>query len=125
MSRILLVDDSIEATMIRLALEGRGYEVCWGQNGEEGLMWLNRGPLPDIIISKLEMPDMDGLMLLDYVRSNSDWSFIPFVMLSAVNTEDHKWAIFEHGADAFLHKPFRFQELNKILMNLGVAPVRA
>ena len=126
MSRILLVDDEIDtATMVRLALEGRGYEVAWGRQGEEGLHALNRDPLPDLIISKLTMPGMDGLELLDHVRSNLDWSHIPFVMISAVDTEDRKWAIFEHGADAFLHKPFRFQELNKILMNLGVAPVRA
>jgi len=127
MTRILLLDDNAEmVTMLRLVLEQRGYEVMWGRHGEDGLKLLNQSKrTPDLIISSLLMPTMDGLAFLDEVRGNPDWSCIPFVMMSAVLSEDRKRTTFEHGADAFLAKPFRFEDLNKTLHNLGVVPVRA
>lgn len=127
MTRILLLDDNTEmVTMLRLVLEQRGYEVIWGRHGEEGLKLLNQAKRnPDLIISNMLMPTMDGMAFLDHVRSNPDWASIPFVMMSAVTSEDRKRSTFEHGADAFLAKPFRYEDLNKTLNNLGVVPVRA
>jgi CheY-like chemotaxis protein len=122
MTRILLLDDNAEiVTMLRLVLEQRGYEVVWGRHGEDGLQLLEHSHrAPDLIISNLLMPTMDGMKFLDAVRGNPDWSSIPFVMMSAISSEDRKRATFEHGADAFLAKPFRFEDLNKTLNNLGV-----
>jgi CheY-like chemotaxis protein len=127
MTRILLLDDNAEmVTMLRLVLEQRGYEVIWGRHGGEGLSLLNQSNRnPDLIISNMLMPTMDGMAFLDQVRGNPDWASIPFVMMSAVSSEDRKQAMFERGADAFLSKPFRFEDLNKTLNNLGVVPARA
>jgi CheY-like chemotaxis protein len=127
MTRILLLDDNAEmVTMLRLVLEQRGHEVVWGQHGEDGMRVLQQSTRkPDLIISNLLMPTMDGMAFLDAVRHNPEWSSIPFVMMSAVSSEERKQATFEHGADAFLTKPFRFEDLNKTLNNLGVGHVRA
>lgn len=126
MTRILLLDDNAEmVTMLRLVLEQRGYEVIWGRHGEEGVKLLEQATrTPDLIISNLLMPVMDGMTFLDNVRQNPDWAPIPFVMMSATPSEERKQATFEHGADAFLAKPFRFEDLNKTLNNL-VGQVRA
>jgi CheY-like chemotaxis protein len=127
MTRILLLDDNAEmVTMLRLVLEQRGHEVVWGRHGEDGIRMLQQSAhTPDLIISNLLMPTMDGMTFLDKVRSNPAWSNIPFVMMSAVSSDERKRATFEHGADAFLAKPFRFEDLNKTLNNLGVGRVRA
>lgn len=122
MTRILLLDDNAEmVTMLRLVLEQRGHEVVWGRDGQDGLRVLQQSNRkPDLIISNLLMPKMDGMAFLDTVRGNPEWSHIPFVMMSPVSSDDRKRATFEHGADAFLAKPFRFEDLNKTLNNLGV-----
>jgi len=127
MTRILLLDDNIEmVTMLRLVLEQRGYEVLWGRHGEDGLKLLRQSKHnPDLIICNLLMPTMDGIKFLDHVRGNSEWASIPFVMVSAVSSEERKRAAFEHGADAFLAKPFRYEDLNKTLNHLGVVAIRA
>jgi DNA-binding response OmpR family regulator len=127
MTRILLLDDNIEmVTMLRLVLEQRGYEVVWGRHGDDGLKLLNQSKHnPDLIISNLLMPTMDGLAFLDRVRGNTNWSSIPFIMMSAISSEERKRAVFDHGADAFLSKPFRYEDLNKTLNNLGLAAARA
>jgi CheY-like chemotaxis protein len=122
MTRILLLDDNAEmVTMLRLVLEQRGHEVVWGRDGQDGVRVLQQSNRkPDLIISNLLMPKMDGMAFLDTVRGNPEWSHIPFVMISPVSSDDRKRATFEHGADAFLAKPFRFEDLNKTLNNLGV-----
>ncbi|MEO8609709.1 MAG: response regulator [Chloroflexota bacterium] len=127
MTRILLLDDNAEmVTMLRLVLEQRGHEVVWGRHGEDGMRMLQQSSRkPDLIISNLLMPTMDGMAFLDKVRGNPEWSSIPFVMMSQVSSDERKRATFEHGADAFLAKPFRFEDLNKTLNNLGVGRVRA
>jgi CheY-like chemotaxis protein len=126
MTRILLLDDNVEmVTMLRLVLEQRGYEVIWGRHGEDGLKLLNQSKrTPDLIISNLLMPVMDGLTFLDHIRDSAEWSSIPFVMMSTVSSDERKRSTFEHGADAFIAKPFRFEDLNKTLHNLGVVPAR-
>ena len=70
------------------------------------------------------MANGDGLTFLGEVRGNPQWSFIPFVVMSALASDERRQAAFRHGADAFLLKPFRFEDLNKILNNLGIVPAR-
>jgi CheY-like chemotaxis protein len=125
MPQILLVDDQPDsANMLRLVLEGRGYQVVCGRSGDDGLRLLATGTTPDAIISSLHMAGGDGLTFLGQVRRNPLWSSIPFVMMSAIAAEDRRQAAFQCGADAFLLKPFRFEDLNNILCNLGVLPAR-
>ncbi len=125
MNRVLVLDDNAEmVTMLRLVLQQQGFEVFTGRSGEEGLKILHN-LAPMLIISSLSLAKMDGLAFLDAVRANPEWSTSAFVMTGSQPTNEQRWAAIEHGADAFLAKPFRFDELQKILYNLGVMPARA
>ncbi len=124
MTRILVLDDNADiVALLRMVLEQRGYQVITGRNGREGLHLLGESPIkPDLIICNLLMPLMDGMTFLDSLRQQVEWSAIPVVMLTAMTAQVYRDAAFEHGANAFLAKPFRLDELNRTMHSLGIIP---
>jgi two-component system NarL family response regulator len=122
MSRILLVDDNADIiNLVKTILERWGYEVFAGRNGEEGLR-LMPSVQPDAIISNLRMPRMDGMAFLEQVRDHAEWSEIPFVMMSALRTEEYTREALQRGANAYLAKPFQFADLQMLFSNLNLNP---
>ncbi len=120
MSRILVLDDNADITMLlKTVLEQWGFEVVAGRNGEEGLDLLSAGE-PDAILSNFRMPLMDGMEFLEEVRVHAEWDAIPFVMISAHGTQEYTQAAMDRGANAFLAKPFRVADLNKIFVTLNL-----
>ncbi|MBF8279476.1 MAG: hypothetical protein HW385_908, partial [candidate division NC10 bacterium] len=104
--RILVVEDSLPlAERIRQVLEGAGYRVDLAADGREGLLRV-QSELPDLIISDLTMPEMDGYAFCQAIKSAELTKRIPFVLLDERNKpEDILWAL-ERGADNFITKPF-------------------
>lgn len=117
MALILLVEDNPDMLMmLTQVLKWGGYEVIAGRSGQEGLDQLDAtNHLPDLIISDLSMPDMNGLEFLDAVRSNPAWTHVPFVIMSAHSASDEANEALAHGADDFLVKPFNLDDFQKIL----------
>ncbi|SEM24188.1 PAS domain S-box-containing protein [Syntrophus gentianae] len=106
MNRILIVDDKQENLyMLRFLLESNGYEVDEARHGAEAMLKA-RKLLPQLIISDLLMPIMDGYTLLRHWKSDDLLKQIPFVVYTATYTEpkDEKLAL-DLGADAFIIKP--------------------
>lgn len=106
MKRALVVDDKEENVYyLKMLLEGHGYAVDMAHNGEEALASALRVP-PDVVISDLLMPVMDGYTLLKRWKSNDRLSDIPFIVYTATYTEqnDERLAL-DLGADAFILKP--------------------
>lgn len=121
MSSILVLDDRPETiTMLRLFLKHTGHAILGGATGAEGLQILEAGEIPVLIISDLLMPYMDGLTFLQHVRGNPDWAHIPFIMISAINDYAHRQECINAGVDAFLSKPFHVQDVQRVLVNLGI-----
>jgi len=104
--RILVVEDSLPlAERIRQVLEGASYRVDLAADGREGLLRVQSEP-PDLIISDLTMPEMDGYAFCQAIKSAELTKRIPFVLLDERNKpEDILWAL-ERGADNFITKPF-------------------
>jgi signal transduction histidine kinase len=104
--RILVVEDSLPlAERIRQLLEGAGYQVDLAADGREGLLRVQSEP-PDLIISDLTMPEMDGYAFCQAIKSAELTKRIPFVLLDERNKpEDILWAL-ERGANNFITKPF-------------------
>lgn len=73
---------------------------------------------PDIIISDVAMPVMDGISLLKAIKSNSSTSHIPVIMLSSKNDVSARLSGWEKGADCYLGKPFSIDELQSIIDNI-------
>jgi DNA-binding response OmpR family regulator len=106
--RILVVDD--EAPMRKLLsinLETCGYHVHAARDGFEALQLLNEQPF-DLVLLDISMPGLDGLQILEIVRTSFD---IPIVIVSARSNESDKLAAFSRGADDYLVKPFGVDDL--------------
>lgn len=106
--RILVVDDEPQLTrVLRTGLSSRGYDVRVAADGLAGLETFNDWQ-PDLVITDLAMPNMDGLELCRRVRSVSQ---VPIIVLSAKGEERTKVEALDLGADDFVTKPFGIDEL--------------
>ena len=114
MTSVLLLDDNPDMLkVLTQVLEWGGHVVLTGRNGQDGLQRLQEAnPLPEVIISDLTMPHMDGSQLLQLIRSNPDWQHIPFVLMSAQSVLDSQQY---EGVDAILTKPFNLEDFQVIL----------
>ncbi len=106
MTRALIVDDKLENRyLLRALLSGHGFEVAEADNGVEALTEA-RQKAPDVIVSDLLMPMMDGYTLLREWKADTALAAIPFIVYTATYTEpkDEQLAL-DLGADAFIVKP--------------------
>ncbi len=106
--RILVVDDEPQITrMLRAALQSSGYEAILAKDGLEGFQRFEEEH-PDLIVTDLAMPEMDGLQLTEAVRRVST---TPIIVLSVRDTDRLKIKALDAGADDYLTKPFSTPEL--------------
>jgi CheY-like chemotaxis protein len=85
-------------------LDLEGFDVIEAENGREGLNLLAASP-PDVILSDLMMPEMDGYELLEATRAHPAWARIPFLVLSARGEQEAVDRAIELGASHYLRKP--------------------
>lgn len=116
---ILVLDDSrIVLGKIKEILRKANYKIVTAENGKEGLLRLEE-VLPDLIISDIMMPEMDGYTFCKKVRENPVTKFTPFIFLSTREALQDKLQGFEMGADDYLTKPFNDEELlTRVLSSL-------
>ncbi|EOC99263.1 response regulator [Caldisalinibacter kiritimatiensis] len=113
---ILAVDDSrtIRAS-VKYTLEKAGYEVVLGCDGKEGLDKLNelkhQGKKPDMIISDINMPNMDGISFIKELKNKMEYKFIPVLVLTTESQHQKKMEGKKAGAAGWLVKPFKSQQL--------------
>lgn len=106
--RILIVDDDQEITLVlRSGLTKHGYDVRVANEGEAALELFQAWP-PDLVVTDLSMPNMDGLKLCQRLRVKSS---IPIIVLSVKNDEITKVEALDTGADDYVTKPFGMSEL--------------
>ncbi len=108
---VLVVDDHFEISEFIRENLMHNYSVETAENGAIGL---NKaiGNIPDLIVSDLMMPEMDGFEMSRKLKSDERTSHIPIIILTAKSKIDDKLEGLETGADAFLAKPFSMKELN-------------
>ncbi len=114
---ILVVEDNDDArAFIGSSLNGH-YDVHLASSGKEAL-GIAQHVVPDVVISDVMMPGMDGYELCRELKSNESTSHIPVILLTALADRTDRIAGLEHGADEYLTKPFDRQELHLRLRNL-------
>jgi len=108
---ILFVDDDpiIRENVVDL-LELAGYRTLLANDGVEALSLMDTH-LPDLIISDITMPNMDGFLFFEAVRAKTAWLVIPFIFLSARGEQEDIRRGYRMGVDFYLSKPFEPQDL--------------
>jgi two-component system cell cycle response regulator len=114
---ILLVDDNEEILDFLFDDLGDKYKVLTSLNGKDALQILNKETV-HLVISDIMMPVMDGYELCREIKTNIDYSHIPVILLTAKNTLQSKIEGLEHGADAYIEKPFSPEYLHVQISNL-------
>jgi two-component system chemotaxis response regulator CheY len=105
--KILIVDDSESVRMIaRIALREQGYEVVEAGNGIEALKQLDAERV-NLVISDVNMPEMDGITLLKQIKASAKHKFMPIIMLTTEAGQDKKDEGRAAGAKAWITKPFQ------------------
>src|SRR6202030_2421060 len=105
---ILVVDDEAQITrVLKTTLSSQGYGIRTASDGEEALQ-LMKDWTPDLIVTDLRMPNMDGLQLCRHIRAESH---IPIIVLSVKGEEKIKVEALDAGADDYVTKPFNMNEL--------------
>ncbi|MCX2486213.1 hybrid sensor histidine kinase/response regulator transcription factor [Pedobacter sp. MR2016-24] len=116
-AKILIAEDNEELrTLMSRHLSGL-YHVQQAVNGQEGLLATARFS-PDVIISDMMMPVMDGNEFCYEIKNNIKTSHIPFILLTALSTNEHKIESYRTGADTYLEKPFDLDLLISCINNL-------
>lgn len=111
MIHILIVEDNLDIiNVMEDLLLAEGYRVTLGHNGEEALEAFAR-EIPDLIVSDVMMPRMDGFQLLEAVRRRPSGAGVPFLFLSARTEQAATSRARRLGADDYIYKPFAPEEL--------------
>lgn len=112
--RILVVDDEISICLLLENFLSQDYDVVTINTGEEALEWLE-GNLPDLIISDIQMHQMDGFEFLVKLRQRGFTKHTPFIMLSAREESKERIKCYKLGAQDYLTKPFNPEELEELV----------
>jgi two-component system, OmpR family, KDP operon response regulator KdpE len=107
-AKVLVIDDDPSLLRaLRLGLRSGGHDVVTAANGDQGVAATARST-PDIVILDLGLPDLNGLEVCRRIRQ---WSDVPIIVLSALDSEERKIAALDGGADDYVTKPFGMGEL--------------
>ncbi len=114
---LLLVEDNPEMLAFVMKQLYSDYGVLTASNGKEALNVLKENTV-NLVVSDIMMPEMDGLELCDYLKSELDYSHIPIILLTAKTTLQAKIEGMKSGADAYIEKPFSVEYLKVCISNL-------
>ena len=111
MFKILVVDDDIHATtLFDTILSSKGFEAIIVNDSSTAVQVVN-STNPDLVILDLMMPEPNGFEVCRMLRADQRLSNMPIVIFTAMGDKESKDAAFEAGADEFLTKPFRVEDL--------------
>ncbi len=116
--RVLAVDDSpTMLNMLGMMLRQQGYETLTAKDGLEALQRLQNQPV-DLVITDVNMPNMDGFALITAIRANPSWSGMPIIVLSTeAAPQDHRAGL-RRGADLYVTKPVKPADLMAMVRSL-------
>ncbi len=115
---ILIVEDNPDMQNYIQSVLGSQYATKTAKNGAEALETLKSNPLPQLILSDIMMPVMDGYSLLQQLKSTIEWRQIPVIMLTARAAQADKLKALRIGVDDYMLKPFETEELHARVKNL-------
>ena len=112
--KILVIDDEITMVALLEFFLGERYIINSASSGRDALNWLD-GNLPDLIISDIQMPEMDGFEFLKQLRQRGYSKHTPVIMLSGKSESKERVKSYQLGAQDYLTKPFNPEELDELV----------
>lgn len=113
---VLIVDDSVTMRdMVAFTLTGAGFQVVQAGDGNEAVGKLTNGSKPDLVVTDLNMPGMDGISLIREIRKMPTLKFTPILMLTTESSDDKKAEGRAAGATGWIVKPFNPEQFLKVL----------
>jgi len=113
--RILTADDSASVRqMVSFTIKNAGYEVVEAVDGKDALSKLNGNPV-HMVITDLNMPNLDGIGLVKSIRANPAYKFIPIILLTTESQESKKIEGKAAGATGWIVKPFKPEQLIAVI----------
>lgn len=114
---LLIVEDYADLRKFLIEIFQKKYNILEASNGREGLEKVHKHG-PDLIITDVMMPDVDGLELTKSIKKNLSTNHIPVIMLTAKNTMDSEIKGLKTGADYYISKPFNVDQLQLVVNNI-------
>lgn len=122
MKRVLVVDDSstTRALLVSTIEEMEGFETIEAPNGFEALKRIPQQPL-DLIVTDINMPDINGLEIVHFVKHHPDYQSIPMIIVSTEGSDEDVRRGLDLGAAAYVKKPFEPEALKSTIRRLVTA----
>ncbi|TGN18450.1 response regulator [Leptospira idonii] len=118
--KVLIIDDSaVFRKIISVHLRNAKFDLIEAGDGIEGLQQLANNSI-DLIVSDMNMPNMDGISFIKKVKEDPKFKFIPIIMLTTESQPEKKQMGLDAGAKAWLTKPFSPEELIETISKLMV-----
>ncbi|MFR9621017.1 MAG: ATP-binding protein [Rikenellaceae bacterium] len=115
--KLLIVEDNKEFRDYMANELSELYDIEMANNGRQGVEAIMRSA-PDLVISDVMMPEMDGLELCSAIKESEEMSHIPIILLTAHSSNESRLSSYESGADAYISKPFHWGVLHARIRNL-------
>jgi two-component system cell cycle response regulator DivK len=110
-AKVLYIEDNIDnMTLVKRVLEIEGYDVISAETGQDGLNKAQANG-PDIVITDINLPDIDGYEITKILKSDNKTSHIPVVAMTANVMQKHRDSVAAAGCDGFISKPINIDEL--------------
>ena len=122
---LLLVEDEPDtASLVKLIMDGKGYEVLHAATGSEALDKIALMPPPSLVLLDIQLPDVDGITILETIRATPDWQNVPVIMLTAVSDEQQIRKVLSLTVQGYVLKPFRRETLLRSVDQSHRTPAR-
>ena len=120
MTKILVVDDEADLEVLvkqkfRKQIREHQYEFVFASNGVEALNQLQSHNDVDVVLSDINMPNMDGLQLLAQLKANAAWSSMPVIMITTEGSQSKVMEAVQLGAAGYVRKPFTAEQIKEKL----------
>jgi CheY-like chemotaxis protein len=116
--KVLIVEDHDSLRLLMGSFLSKSFDVVSAKNGLEAMGWLSKGELPDVIITDLRMPELNGNQFLSNLKCSGMFRDIPVVVISASENEDDERRYRALGARDFIRKPFNPVTLKERLVQI-------
>lgn len=121
---LLIEDEPDTASLVKLIMEGKGYEVLHAATGSEALDKIALMPPPSLVLLDIQLPDVDGITILETIRATPDWQNVPVIMLTAVSDEQQIRKVLSLTVQGYVLKPFRRETLLRSVDQSHRTPAR-